>query len=95
MTEQDSTPTSRELLDSVDPLTLEVPILLTVDEWTTVLACVDYMVLSSTDEGIQSKSLDATLDIQHQLFDKLRRMRDALLETGKMNQYHITLIERP
>lgn len=95
MTEQDNTRTDRELLTSVDPLTLEIPILLTLDEWATVLASLEFLADTDNDLDIRARTTDAATDVRQQMFDKLYGVKDAFLKTRKLHQYHITLIERP
>lgn len=101
MTEQDNTPTSRELLDSVDPLTLEVPAILTLDDWTTVLAVMEHHALTASSEegGVdgweRTRTVTTSADLRVQLFSRLHEMKSALLETGVQHQYQILLDKKP
>ena len=95
MTEQDNTRTDRELLDSVAPLTLEIPILLTLDEWTIVLASLETLAVTDNDRDTRDRIVDAAIDVRQQMFDSLHDVKDALLKTRKLHEYYITLVERP
>ena len=91
------TPENRALLASIDPMTLEVPILLTIDQWAVVLASMEEVIEHLT-EGNNTEAVELADPVfkltKERVFEGINHLKSALLETGKEHQYHILVIEK-